>query len=370
MATKDRGRWRVQWTNKATGKRESVNFPAGTKKAVVEDFEAKLRLNIISPELLKNSPTVEEFGKKWLDDWPSIMFAKGKPRAPKTKAGDRGIFYNHIVPRFGHMRLSDVTTADLLDWQAELYEDGEGVDPGTIRNIMSKVSCIYQLALIRRLVTMNPKAGMPSIPREKKSPVFWSFDEKDRFLCHAMEADFEVFQMVVLATSTGPRPGELRGLKRDCLNFEEGFVEYKRQFCPIERRIVDRIKNHVPRRVYLGREVLETLANKRALPPDATLFPLNFDTFPRDRYYPLCDEAEVKRIHPHGWRHTCASHLIMLGKEPHDVKEVLGHVKLWTTMDTYAHLLESYKKGITDSINAGQRWMINPSTRVIPLNFR
>lgn len=46
---------------------------------------------------------------------------------------------------------------------------------------------------------------------------------------------------------------------------------------------------------------------------------------------------------PHGLRHTCATLLARRGVSPHRIKELLGHGTIKTTMDTYAHVLESDK---------------------------
>src|SRR5690606_35813806 len=91
----------------------------------------------------------------------------------------------------------------------------------------------------------------------------------------------------------------------------------------------------------------------------------NFERIGVDYLGPMCEELGITKISPHGWRHTCASHLLMLGKTPKDVQTVLGHKKISTTLDTYGHLLEEYKRGITDGMDEGMRWRIQPNVRVV-----
>jgi integrase len=53
----------------------------------------------------------------------------------------------------------------------------------------------------------------------------------------------------------------------------------------------------------------------------------------------LCKAAGVKRITPHGLRHTCATLMLAAGVSPHIVQRRLGHADIKITLGTYAHLL-------------------------------
>ena len=44
------------------------------------------------------------------------------------------------------------------------------------------------------------------------------------------------------------------------------------------------------------------------------------------------DRAGVENVHPHRFRRTCATHLMDRGMPVEQIKEVLGHAKLETTM--------------------------------------
>lgn len=49
--------------------------------------------------------------------------------------------------------------------------------------------------------------------------------------------------------------------------------------------------------------------------------------------------AKVKRITFHGMRHTCATLLLQAGEPVHVVSQRLGHARVETTWETYAHVL-------------------------------
>jgi integrase len=46
----------------------------------------------------------------------------------------------------------------------------------------------------------------------------------------------------------------------------------------------------------------------------------------------------------HDLRHSAASILLAMGASLHEVKEALGHSRIATTSDVYAHLLDSVRQ--------------------------
>lgn len=60
--------------------------------------------------------------------------------------------------------------------------------------------------------------------------------------------------------------------------------------------------------------------------------------------------AKVKRITFHGMRHTCATLLLQAGEPVHVVSKRLGHARIQTTLDTYAHVLPDMQKQVAATI--------------------
>lgn len=366
MASVERGRLRVRWTDRQ-GRKQSQTFPAGTPKRVVEDFERKAKLQLILPKEKqpKRCPTLREYAERFLTVYPTMS-----PRQVSTTKKDRSTLKCHLLPVFGDWPITDIKPRHVIDLQSTLIatgEDDDGYEPQSVRNVVSCLSTIMKLAVIEQEVEYNPCASVPRVARTWKEPPYWSFTDKDTFLCAAQERDPELFQLAAFACDTGARIGELEGLLGDCVNLQDGWVEYRRTFCTKERRIKDRTKNDLPRRVYLSPEIVRVMASKRRVGTEERIFPLNFNLLSLDRLSPLCEKAEVRRLTPHGWRHTFASHLLMLGKPPKDVQEALGHKKIATTLDTYGHLLEEYKRGTTTGMNQKMRWVRTVETKIVPL---
>jgi integrase len=60
---------------------------------------------------------------------------------------------------------------------------------------------------------------------------------------------------------------------------------------------------------------------------------------------PLLKKAEMPQIRFHDLRRTCATILLMAGKQPKYVQELLGHASIKITLDTYSHIIEGMDGG-------------------------
>jgi integrase len=70
------------------------------------------------------------------------------------------------------------------------------------------------------------------------------------------------------------------------------------------------------------------------------------------RYFkPLLKKAGLPAIRLHDLRHTCATILLMAGKHPKFVQELLGHASISITLDTYSHVIEGMDGGLADAMD-------------------
>ena len=56
--------------------------------------------------------------------------------------------------------------------------------------------------------------------------------------------------------------------------------------------------------------------------------------------------AELPPIRFHDLCHTCATILLMAGKHPEYVQELLGHANISITLDTFSHVIEGMDGGL------------------------
>ena len=70
------------------------------------------------------------------------------------------------------------------------------------------------------------------------------------------------------------------------------------------------------------------------------------------RYFkPLLKQADLPAIRLNDLRHTCATILLMAGKHPKYVQELLGLASISITLDTYSHVIEGMDGGLGDAMD-------------------
>ena len=68
-------------------------------------------------------------------------------------------------------------------------------------------------------------------------------------------------------------------------------------------------------------------------------------------FKPLLKRAELPLIRFHDLRHTYATILLMAGKHPKYVQELLGYANISITLDTYSHVIEGMDGGLADAMD-------------------
>jgi integrase len=68
-------------------------------------------------------------------------------------------------------------------------------------------------------------------------------------------------------------------------------------------------------------------------------------------FKPLLKRAGLPAIRLHDLRHTCATILLVAGKHPKYVQELLGHASISITLDIYSHVIEGMDGGLADAMD-------------------
>jgi integrase len=71
----------------------------------------------------------------------------------------------------------------------------------------------------------------------------------------------------------------------------------------------------------------------------------------RRHFKPLLKKAGLPAIRLHDLRHTCATILLMAGKHPKFVQELLRHASISITLDTYSHVIEGMDGGLANAMD-------------------
>lgn len=342
-----RGAWRVQWREHK--KKMSRNFPKGTPKAIVDKFEAEIKLGLIDETAARGCPTFSSYAKNWIEHYATVH------KSPSTVIKDKQILRDYLNPILGRKKLLDIRRKDIRDLKTFLSVK-KGFAAQTVNNILGLCHKIFDCAVSEdELITANPVSGVKRVQSVRRQFKFWTFEEKDRFLNFCRSEDWEIFQVVAFATETGLRPMEIKGLLRDCLDFENREVVVRRNWCTKTNVLNPYTKTKKDRKVPMSPALFQILADKRFLPSDAFVFKGVANSFGYMKLQPMAIRAGVSPIRFHDLRHTFASHLAMRGVPMIKIMELLGHSKMDSTL-IYAHLAPSSLTGVTDVLSSGASW--------------
>ena len=235
---------------------------------------------------------------------------------------------------------TDVTLQDL---QAFLkYISEFNFTETTQSRIISGIKHFYKFLILENYIQINP-AELLETPRiNRKLPVFLSVEEIDLILSFIDRSTSEGERNIAMLEtlySCGLRVSELISLKLTNLHFEEGFISVigkgnKERLIPIGKSALKLIQNYVTNHrnhIAIKKNSEDMIfLSKRGTPITRQMV-----------FYILKDLAEKggikKKLSPHTFRHSFATHLVEGGADLRAVQEMLGHESI-TTTEIYTHL--------------------------------
>jgi integrase len=127
---------------------------------------------------------------------------------------DRSRLRLHVLPRFGSIRLADLTLPVLMQWLDELRA-ARRLEGGTQRHLLNLVSRFFGWAIERGFATVNPVRQIPAGRRPQHAPkrdVPWiADDDQVRAIMAKLPDPFRL--MFYVGNRTGMRLGEICGLR-------------------------------------------------------------------------------------------------------------------------------------------------------------
>jgi integrase len=265
----------------------------------------------------------------------------------------------HVKNFIGDIRLSELSTPAVYDFDAKLRQAGRSV--AMRRKVLTNLKTMLGFAQGRGLVAQNVARGVriKSDDRESTSgPLragvdFPSVPELNLLIDNARPR-WRPF--IVTAIFTGMRLSELRGLRWSDVDLETGII-HVRQRANVWGQMGSPKSKAGKRDIPLAPIVVNALRQWREVGPKSHL-DLVFATRDGKPQLPsalhhsvwvpllikcgLTAEDGSHRYHFHLLRHAAASLFIAYLKwPPQKVKTVMGHAKITMTFDLYGHLFES-----------------------------
>lgn len=287
------------------------------------------------------------------EKWFALNTAKWKI---SSAAKYQSMLRKHILPKFGHYPLEEITTDRISRFTNELL------------TYLSVKSVRDVLALLHQILSEDPFHSQPGVkPATISYPELISKElrilsrQEQSVLTQYLNRDMDRHKFVVLlALSTGMRVGEICGLRWKDFSENADLITVT--------HTVQRIKNITPSssrsKTILQLGVPKTQSSVRSIPlskdiqklcqyqknADIETFLVTGTTKPADprvlqrALKKYTDECRLSGVHFHTLRHTFATRCVEVGYDIKTLSELLGHSNISMTMNRYVHPSLEFKR--------------------------
>jgi integrase/recombinase XerD len=284
-------------------------------------------------------PRVDEY----LQSLEMRNFAKRTIQETRRKLGR----FTQYLETQGITRLDGITKDQVLSYQTELYQSMNAKGkPNTVGHQNSMLSCVKQFTRFlyeRDFLVSDPARDISYAKQPKRLPrgVLTSTEARKIIRSPDTKTAIGYRDRTILEVlyTTGIRKEELNNLTLNDVDYRDGFL-----------RILEG-KGRKDRIVPLGRIACRYLENYiKTVRPELIKDPYNNHLFLSlrgkrlsknivwDLVKKYAKKAKIrKNVHPHTFRHTCATGMLKNKADLNTVRKLLGHASLNTTQ-IYTHL--------------------------------
>ena len=296
--------------------------------------------------------TFEEFVQAYTRD----MKPKLKHNTWLTK---EHIIRTKILPYFGKLKISEISTKEVIAWQNEMlaYRD-EKKKPYSqtyLKTLHNQLSAIFNHAVRYYELRSNPAAKVGNMGSEEhKEMLFWTKEEYKKFSFEMMDkpVSFYAFEMLYWC---GIREGELLALTAADFDFEKETVRINKSYQRLHGEdVITTPKTKKSNRMikmpkFLCEEMQEYLSMLYGLKKKDRIFTVT-KSYLHHEMDRGANAAGVKRIRIHDLRHSHISLLIDMGFSAVAIADRVGHESIDITYQ-YAHLFPSKQTEMADRLD-------------------
>ncbi|MEN6620397.1 MAG: site-specific tyrosine recombinase XerD [Smithella sp.] len=252
-----------------------------------------------------------------------------------------------IVQKKGLTDVRHVVPETIIEYLVQVKE--EGLSANSMNRSLAALRGFYKYLLAEKLIEQTPLANIELAKVWMRLPDTISKDEMNLILAQpGMETApaLRNSAMLELLYATGIRVSELIGLKMNSINWQVGFLIVmgkgsKERVVPIGKMAYDRTKLYVDQarpKIMQGKNTDVLFLNRFG------------EKFTRQGFWKIVGayakkSGLQKKVHPHTFRHSFASHLLEGGADLRTVQVMLGHADISTTQ-IYTHITRERLKEI------------------------
>jgi integrase len=290
--------------------------------------------------------TVAEF-------WPTYRADIAGRLAEATLLDYDATWRRRVQPRFGAVRLEDITPREISHWRAELQ--AQGVGPEAIRKDMLLLQAMFTLAVEWGETDHNPVALVRK-PRQGRTRAVVPLDplSVERIRAQLLEAeDLISATLVSVLAYSGVRPGEALALERRHIRADTILIEQAVSLGKLKVQKTGRAYRTVDLLPALRDDLATWLATQVGPEGHDRLFPRgdgqwrrldDWNNWRNRHFHPATCAVGLGRPRPYDLRHSFVSLLIRDGQTSIvELAEQLGHSPT-ETLKTYAHVFSEFRR--------------------------
>lgn len=279
-----------------------------------------------------------------------LKFKENRIRA-STQEIQKSVMERHVLPYFKDKIVSEITPADIVEWQNTILNKGYSASYARQANAYLKM--VFKYAIDYLGLSQSPVKSQICKP-EKGHIDFWTPEEYKTFSNHIKD-DIELYTAFEILFYTGMRKGEFLALTLNDIDFDQKTISITKTLVYVGGAYVNQPpKTRKSNRTidvpdFLLDEIRAYVGRLYKPDPERRLFNRS-RAWLGEAITHTCSVIDLKPIRVHDLRHSHASMLIDLGANPLMIAERLGHEDVKMTMNTYSHLFKTHQKEIIERL--------------------
>jgi integrase/recombinase XerD len=244
--------------------------------------------------------------------------------------------FAHYILRMYDVPPKKVEPEMIRNYMSRLYEQGR--EKSSQARALSSIKSFFNYLLLEEIIESSPAELIEAPKASRPLPDTLSVEEIDRLIGSIDNSTVKGLRdqaILEVLYSCGLRVSELCELRMGDLFFGEGYIRVigkgdKQRLVPVSGMARDRIQLYMERRKEERRKEEILFLNNRG------------KKLTRVMIFTIIKQAAQraginKKISPHTFRHSFATHLLEGGANIRQVQELLGHENILTT-EIYTHL--------------------------------
>jgi integrase/recombinase XerD len=257
------------------------------------------------------------------------------------------IRYTDFLRSNGIQTVGEANPEDVVSYLGRIQT--EGLTPSTVNRGLAAIRVFYKFLLRERKVNQNPVANIELAKVWMRLPCTLNQEEMNRLLIqpgHGTTTGIRDTAILEIMYATGTRVSELISLTTSSINWQVGYLVAMGKGCkerviPVGQSAYDCLYSYVheARPEFLKKKSTDILFLSRL-----------GEGFTRQGFWKIVKKYALKaglakKVHPHTFRHSFATHLLEGGADLRSVQTMLGHADISTTQ-IYTHVTRDRLKQI------------------------